>query len=83
VLLDHREEIAEQGTLLGGQLARDRIGSQRARATDGLADAGVTASIRGRRGGAVVTVDLGLARYVCFLFRRNSMASWCLVRQAA
>jgi hypothetical protein len=59
VLLDHREEIAEESALVGSQLPRDRIRAWRPRVADGLADARVAASICRRRGGATLAVDLG------------------------
>jgi hypothetical protein len=45
VLLDHREEIAEQSPLLLGELTGDRIGPGRARAPNGLPDPGVAAAL--------------------------------------
>ncbi|MFL5899586.1 MAG: hypothetical protein ACJ75S_00075 [Solirubrobacterales bacterium] len=45
MLLDHGEEVAEQGPLIGGQLAGDGVGAGRARAAGGLADAGVPAAL--------------------------------------
>jgi hypothetical protein len=46
VLLDDREQIAEQGALLGRELARDRISARRPVLADRLADSGVPATIR-------------------------------------
>jgi hypothetical protein len=45
VLLDHREEVAEQGALLRGQLLRDRVGTRRARAAGRLADTGMPSTV--------------------------------------
>jgi hypothetical protein len=45
VLLHNREEVTEQGALIGGQLAGDRVRAGRARAAGRLADAGVPATI--------------------------------------
>ena len=46
VLLDDREQIAEQSALLGRELARDRISARRRVLADRLADSGVPATIR-------------------------------------
>jgi hypothetical protein len=84
VLLDDSEEVAEEGALVGGELARDRVGTGRARAPRGLADAGVAATIAVAQGPAVTgRLALLRARYACALLRRNRMASWCLARQSA
>ena len=84
VLLDDREEVAEERALVGGQLARDRVGAGRARAPGGLADPGVAATIAVAQGPAVTgRLALLRARYACALLRRNRMASWCLARQSA
>jgi hypothetical protein len=84
VLLDDGEEVAEEGALIGGQLARDRVRTRRARAPRGLADAGVAATLALAQGPAVAGfLALLRARYACALLRRNRMASWCLARQSA
>jgi hypothetical protein len=83
VFLDDREQIAEQGALIGRQLTRDRIRARGPVLADRFADSGVPAAIvpalgeAGRRGLGI------LARYACALLRRNRVASWCLARQAA
>lgn len=84
VLLDDREQIAEQGALVGRELARDRISARRPVLADRLADSGVPATIRIA---PVETLPEGFglvfAGYACALLRRNRMTSWCLARQAA
>jgi hypothetical protein len=84
VLLDDREQIAEQGALTGGELTRDRIRARRPVFADRLADSGVPATIRVA---PVETLPEGLglvfAGYACALLRRNRVASWFLARQAA
>lgn len=82
VLLDHREQIAEQRALAGGQLAGDRVGARRAGTAGGLADAGVPAAILVADSLAVVGLGNLCAGYTCALLRRNRMASRCLARQA-
>jgi hypothetical protein len=84
VLLDHREEVAEQGALIRGELAGDGVRAGRPGPVRRLPDAGVTVprlvsqpDAAGEPGG-----PRG-ARYVgCALLRRNSMASWCLATQS-
>jgi hypothetical protein len=84
VLLDDGEEVAKERALVGGQLARDRVRTGRARAPGGLADAGVAATLALAQGPAVAgCLALLRARYACALLRRNRMASWCLARQSA
>jgi hypothetical protein len=83
VLLDDREQIAEQRALIGRELTGDRVRTRRPVLADRLTDSGVPAAFAlarveaGRRGFGL------LARYACALLRRNRMASWCLARQAA
>ena len=83
VLLDHREEVAEQGALVRGQLAGDRVRPGRVRIPDGLSDAGVAAAIDIAHGTVaghgLAVVGVG---YACALACRNRMASWCLAMQA-
>jgi hypothetical protein len=82
VLLDHREQVAEQGALVRGQLAGDRVGAGRAGAAGGLSDASVPAAISVADGLAVAGLGPLCAGYACALLRRNRIASWCLARQA-
>jgi hypothetical protein len=85
VLLDDREEVAEEGALVGGELARDRVGAGCARRLRRLADARMAPAVGGTQFDAVRErpVPRG-ARYVgCALLRRNRMASWCLAMQSA
>jgi hypothetical protein len=49
VLFDHCEEVAEERTLLVGELAGDRIGLRRRRAAGGLPDTQVAAAVAGGR----------------------------------
>jgi hypothetical protein len=58
VLFDHREQVAEQGALVGRELPRDRVRARRARAARRLADARVTAAIHALL--EAVAEDLGL-----------------------
>jgi hypothetical protein len=85
VLLDHGEEIAEEGSLIRGELPRDRVGAGGARLVRRLADAGVPDAIDDVQLDAVRQVAvLRGARYAgCALLRRNRMASWCLAMQSA
>jgi hypothetical protein len=84
VLLDHGEEIAEEGALVSGELARDRVSARRGGTVGRLANPGVSVAI------GVAQLDAGRerpvrrgARYAgCALLRRNRMASWCLASQS-
>src|SRR5262249_14286946 len=79
VLLDDRAQVAEQRTLVRAQLLGDGVGAGRSRAPDGLADAGVAATLVFE----LLDGDLAVALYVgCLLFRRNRIASSCLARHA-
>ena len=83
VLLDHGKEVTEQGALIGGELAGDRIRARRARLPVDLADPGMAAAIllaHGAVAGQRLTAA-GLG-YACALAWRNRMASWCLATQA-
>jgi hypothetical protein len=75
VLLDHREQIAEQRALLLAQLLGERVGAWGPAATLALADAGVAATLLLGR--------VGLAQLACALVWRNRSPSSCLARQAA
>jgi len=75
VLLDHREQVAEQGALLLAELFGERIGAGRAVASARLADAGVPAPL--------ILAALRLAQLACALLCRNRSPSWCLATQAA
>jgi hypothetical protein len=83
VLLDDGEEVAEQGALVRGQLAGDRVRAGRARVAVDLPDPCVAAAI-GIANDAVGGDGLAVlgARYACALACRNRMASWCLATQA-
>jgi hypothetical protein len=85
VLLDDREEVAEEGPLVGGELAGDRVGTRGARLVRWRADARVTDAVAVAQLDAVRQLAvLRGARYVgCALLRRNRMASWCLATQSA
>ncbi len=83
VLGDHGEEVAEERTLVGRQLAGDRVGPGRARLAGGLADARVTPTILIADGLAVgERLAVRLVGYACALLCRNRMASWSLAIQA-
>jgi hypothetical protein len=82
VLLDHREEVAEQGALLGAQVARDVVDDGSARALRRLADAEMSTTVGGGPvlgtrwlGGGVLAVAEGLFVQLCALLRRNRMPS--------
>jgi hypothetical protein len=83
VLLDHGEQVAEEGALVRRQLAGDRVGPGRAGAAGRLADARVTPAIPIADGLAVgERLAVRLLGYACALACRNRMVSWCLARQA-
>jgi len=84
VLLDHREEVAQQGSLVGGQFARDRVRAGGLLPVRRLAHPGMAAALLIAQLDAVGEVPVGRrARYVgCALLRRNRMASWRLATQS-
>jgi hypothetical protein len=66
VLADHREQVAEQLALVGGQALGDLVERRRAAVARLIgADAGMTVPVRGRGGAAL---DL---RYLCLPSLRN------------
>ena len=69
VLLDNREQVAEQRPLVGGQLAGDRVRARCTGALRGLAYAQVPAAI-------------AFLQLLCALLRRNRLASSCRATQA-
>jgi hypothetical protein len=83
VLLDDGEQVTEQGALIRGELASNRVGPRWLGPAGGLADARMAAAILIAHG--TVTGDGAAVRgvgYACALACRNRMASWCLARQA-
>jgi hypothetical protein len=82
VLLDHREQIAEEGALLGAQVAGDVVDDGSARALRRLADAEVSTTVGGGPvlgtrclGGGVLAVAEGFFVQLCALLWRNRMPS--------
>src|SRR5256885_14606196 len=84
VLLDHSEEITEQRTLIGRELAGDGVGPRRACASDRFADAGMPAALLVALLAAVaLRLRLRCLGYACgALLRRNRMASRGLAAQS-
>src|SRR5262245_35856578 len=85
VLLDDCEEVAEEGALVGAELARDRVDAGRARLRRRLANARVApAPLVAQLDAVGKRSVLRGARYVgCALLRRNRIASWYLATQSA
>jgi len=59
VLLHHREEVAQQGSLVGDQFARDRVRAGRLLPVGRLADPGMAAALLVTQRDAVGEVPVG------------------------